>query len=206
MKKLAMALLFASTTIGFYSCESSSASSSTSSTIKGEEKIVTAYAKSNSNLEEEITIAHQRDEIEGKDYYSVSKPLMVRDGKEGFSIMVSFKNKQGKIVYNGILVNAEKVGTCQEDGILYILFQDGTKKQMKQWNDFNCNGNVFLDLDRSELNKLNKPIKALKLVNGRDFTSFEKTFTENRDINYFINVIKALEAQKITEVEELPTY
>lgn len=192
--------LFTLATIGFYSCSSSSTSS------PEEEKVITAYAKPNPKADEEITIAHQRDEIEGKDYYSVSKPLMVRDGKEGFSIMVGFKNKQGKIVYNGIFVNAEKIGACQEDGILYILFQDGTKKQMKQWNDFNCDGNVFLDYDRTELNKLNKPIKALKMVNGRDYTSFEKTFTEESDINYFINVIKALESQKIIEVKELPSY
>lgn len=197
MKKVSMALLFALTTIGFYSCGTSNAetqNTTKTSEVKIDEK------------KDELVVAHQRDEIEGSDYYSMSEPLFVKEGKDGFSIVLSLKQKQGKIVYNDIMVNASKVGACHENTIIYVLFEDGTKTQLKQWNDFNCDGNVYLDLNHKELKKLNKPMKAIKLVNGRDYESFEKTFTEDFDKNYFVNVIKALETQKIIEVKELPTY
>ena len=64
----------------------------------------------------------------------------------------------------------------------------------------------FLDLYHNQLNKLNKPIKALKLVNGRDYTEYSKTLTDDNDINYFINVIKVIESQKVIEVKEMPGY
>jgi hypothetical protein len=194
MKKL---LVLTMVSVTLFSCGSNSTNSSTKTDITKAEV---------SKPIEELTIAHQRDEIEGSDYYSMSEPLFVKEGKDGFSMVLSLKQKQGKIVYNDIIVNASKIGSCHENTIIYVLFEDGTKTQLKQWNDFNCDGNVYLDLNHKELKKLNKPIKAIKLVNGRDYESFEKTFTEDFDKNYFVNVIKALENQKVIEVKELPTY
>ena len=195
MKKL---LVFSMVSMVLFSCGSNSTSSTT--------KTDTTKEEVSKPIEEELTISHQHDEIEGKDYYSISKPLNLIDGKEGFSVNVFLKKTKDKVVYNGLAINATNVGSCQEDGILYVLFQDGTKTQLKQWNDFNCNGDIYLDLNRNEMKKLNKPIKAFKLVNGRDYTSYEKTLTDENDINYFINVFKAIENQKIIEVKELPTY
>ena len=111
-----------------------------------------------------------------------------------------------KLSYHGIAINANRFSGCQEDATLYVLFQDGTKLKLKQWNEFNCEGNVFLDFDKTALKKLAKPIKALKLVNGRDYEDFEKTLTEEEDINYFINVIDAINNKKIEDVKELTGY
>ena len=195
MKKL---LVLTMVSVTLFSCGSNSTTSTTETD--------TTKVEVSKPVEEELTIGHQHDEIEGKDYYGISKPLNLIDGKEGFSINVFFKKSKNEVVYSGLAINATNVGNCHEEDILYVLFQDGTKTQLKQWNDFNCDGNVYLDLYHKEMKKLNKPIKAFKLVNGRDYTSYEKTLTDENDINYFINVFKAIESQKIIEVKELPTY
>lgn len=197
MKKTFMVSLFALVTMVIYSC-----GSATTETTKKDSVAITQVQTE----VEELSIAHQHDEIEGKDYYGVSKPLNLVDGKEGFSINIFFKKQKDKVVYSGFAINASRVGACHENSVLYVLFQDGTKTQLKQWNDFNCDGDVYLDLYHTELKKLNKPIKGMKLVNGRDYTSYEKMFTEESDMNYFINVLKLIEKQNIVEVKEMPTY
>jgi len=181
-----------------FSCGSNSTTSTT--------KTDTTKVEVSKPIEEELAIAHRHDDIEGVDNYSISKPLDVTEGKNGFTMMLWFKKPKDKIIYSGFAINATRVGSCHEDDILYVLFQDGTKIQLKQWNSFNCSGDVFLDLYHNQLNKLNKPIKALKLVNGRDYTEYSKTLTDDNDINYFINVIKVIESQKVIEVKEMPGY
>ena len=158
------------------------------------------------SVQSDLSIQHQHDEIVDKHYYLISKPLDVLDGDKGFTVSVMFKKPKDKIVYNGVAVNANRLGVCVEDAVLYILFQDGTKLKLQQWNDFNCDGNVFLDFDKTELKKLAKPIKGIKLVNGRDFESYEKTLTDDEDINYFINVLDALTNQRVEDVKELSGY
>jgi hypothetical protein len=173
-------------------------------------KSKTTSNKSDSSVvetaETNLSIEHQHDEIEDKHYYAISKPLTVLDGNKGFTVSVFFKKPKEKIVYQGLAINSNRFGGCVEDAILYILFQDGTKLQVKQWNDFNCEGNIYLDFNKTELKKLNKPIKAVKLVNGRGYESFDKTFTDEQDVNYFTNVLDALNNQRVIEVKELTGY
>jgi hypothetical protein len=191
MKKL---LLVFTVSVSLFSCGKKSETTSKSDSTKVE------------SVKSELSIEHQHDEIEGKDYYLISKSLDVLDGNKGFTVSVMFKKPKDKISYWGVMINAKRMGICFEDATLYVLFQDGTKLQLKQWNDFNCDGDVFLDFNKTQLTKLNKPIKAIKLVNGRDFKSYEKTLTDDQDINYFINVLDALTNQRVEDVKELTGY
>jgi hypothetical protein len=196
MKKVSMVLMITLTSLTIYSCSNTSATpNSKSETTKVEEV-----------KKEQITLAHQYDEIEGKDYYGISKPLILMQGKEGFNINIFAKKIKGKIVYSGLALNVQNVGSCHEEDILYVLFEDGTKEQFKQWNNFNCTGDVYLDLYHTQLEKFNKPIKGFKLVNGRTYDSYEKMLDNDDDKNWFVNVINAFKEQNIVEVKELPTY
>jgi len=141
-----------------------------------------------------VKLTYEKDQFSGKEYLICESSLMAsNDGKKGFFLYPSLAKKDGKWVYNTLSGKAAQIGNCYENETLYILFEDGTKKELNSWRDFNCKGDIGFDLYGKELNNLAKPIKGVKLVNGRTYDSFEYMFTKSEDRNFFINFIKALD-------------
>jgi hypothetical protein len=199
MKKVFLLAMLATASIAIYSCNSSSEKKSPS---EKDEKIVTAYAKPK---EEPISIGHHKDDISGDEYYGATKSLVLTEGKKGFGIQIIIKKKGSGFYADNIMMNVRGVGACQENDVLYFLFEDGTKEKLTAWNDFNCDGDAYFKLSGSILSRLSKPIKSMRIENGRTFDTYDATLTDD-DKNYFSNISEAIKAGRVVEVKELPSF
>ena len=173
MKKVSMVLLFALVTIVSF----------------GQVKQVVNKTTSTNP----VKLTYEKDEFTGKEYLMTETDLLVSDdGKKGFKIYPRFKKENGKWNYTGI-GGVSTIGNCFENDKIYIIFEDGSKFDMTSWRDFNCKGDLGFDLYGKFREDLSKPMKGIKFQNGRDYSSFDKIFTNTNDKNYFINAFKALE-------------
>jgi hypothetical protein len=141
-----------------------------------------------------IKLSYSKDAFTDKESLRVEQKFLVSDdsGKKGFILKPSFEKDGSKWKY-AYTFGISTVGNCFENDKIYFIFDDGTKFEMKSWNDFNCKGNSSFDLYGAYRNELSKSIKAVKFVNGRSYDSFEKVLTKVEDKNYFINCFKALD-------------
>lgn len=124
--------------------------------------------------------------------YPNYKLVITRDKKKGVSIRPSFTKKDGRWIYDGLIVKSFLNSGCNENDELYFLFDDGSKVSYKSWQEFNCDNTSYFD-ESQNLTPLKKRIKGIKFVNGRTFESYEMTLTDMNDKNYFINIGKALQ-------------
>lgn len=135
------------------------------------------------------------DEFTGKETLYMEKDLTItNDGKKGFRIYPLLRKENGVWIYGTIAGKAAGVGSCYENEKLYFIFDDGSKLELESWRDFNCVGEIGFDLQGHYKDELNKSIKAIKLVNGRSYDSFEKVLTKPEEKNYFVNFFKQLES------------
>jgi hypothetical protein len=142
-------------------------------------------------------ITHHKDVMTGKEYYVASMRLICRkDERIGFGIQPTFKNVRGKPSYTGLSVISAGIGTCVQNSELIFLFEDGTKVSTKSWNDFNCKGDSYFDLNSSLLNKIAKPLKAIRFMDGRSYESYTHEVPVE-DKNYFVDVKAALDQSLI---------
>jgi hypothetical protein len=140
-----------------------------------------------------IKLMYEKDQFTDKEYLMTESDLLVtNDGKKGFKIYPRFKKENGKWDYS-FIGGVSTIGNCFENDKIYIIFEDGSKFDMISWRDFNCKGEIGFDLNGKFREDLSKPMKGIKFQNGRDYSSFEKIFTNPNDKNYFINIFKALD-------------
>ncbi len=145
-----------------------------------------------------VKLTYEKDEFTGEEYLLALTGLLVSDdGKKGFVLRPSFGKENGKWKYRWIF-GVSTIGNCFENDKVYIIFEDGSKFDMTSWRDFNCEGDLTFDLFGKFRDDLSKPMKGIKFVNGRDYSSFHKMFTNINDKNYFINAFKALDAYNST--------
>jgi hypothetical protein len=142
-------------------------------------------------------LLYESDKMEDKEYLSTNYNLVaLKTSKSGFWITPDFEKdtKTNLWKYNGLTGMAAGIGLCHENDYLIILFEDGTKVRTDMWNEFNCNGDFYLDWDKELENDLRtKPIKKIRLTNGRSFDSWEKEYIKAEDKNYFIIFFKKLD-------------
>lgn len=139
------------------------------------------------------------DQMTDKNYLVPSYSLICSpDGKKGFKITPLFDNRRGPASYDGLSVVSAGLGSCMENSELIFLFEDDTKVNTKSWNKFNCDGNSFFDYQKTLLDKLAKRVKAIRFTNGHGFDSYTHALPEE-DRNYFINVKKAVEEQRVVD-------
>jgi len=150
------------------------------------------------NLFGQNSIIREHDIMENKDYFYMKRSLLISDdGKIGFNIRIILKEDNKNIKYNGIAILASGIGACHEKDVLIILFDDGTTEKLNMWNDFNCSGNIYMDINGEYLDKLNKKIKSIRLSNGRTYDEYTRDINKKDDKNFFIDVISAINKQEI---------
>ena len=146
-----------------------------------------------------FVIEHCVDKMTDKEYYLASKNFVGSNIQktEGFSITPHFKNVDGKIAQNNLILKNIGIGNCDEKDSLIFLFEDGTKITITSWNKFNCEGKAYFDLTEDDLEMLKtKHISTIRFVNGYSFESLtynlkkeEKGFFINVFTNYIIKEI-----------------
>jgi hypothetical protein len=169
--------------------------------VISESQCQTKGAINSENQNSHFFITHCKDKMTDAEYYGASKPLICSDGEKGFSIRPSFKMYMGNLVYEGLDVLSNNIGTnCVEKSNLIFLFNDDTKTYVNSWNDYNCKGISFMDktklLDEADMLK---KVVAIRFTNGNSGDSF--TFKVPIEYQtYFNEVISALNKKDIREI------
>lgn len=97
-----------------------------------------------------------------------------------------------------VIMKAYGMNTCVDEGsILNLIFENGQKLEMTNWNDFDCDGTNYFNLPikNSELNLLKTvPIKGMRYRNQRDYQSFTMldNMTEEAS-NMFIKILSDID-------------
>jgi hypothetical protein len=121
------------------------------------------------------------------------------DGKAGFLVQIVLKLVDGKAVYDGIYVLSANLGTCVENSTLTFLFNDYSKITFESWNDLNCDGESYFDLDAIFFPMISRlKVDAIRFTNGRTYDSF--TYKVNTNKSYFINLKKLIADNKLVTV------
>ena len=146
-----------------------------------------------------FVIEHCVDKMTDKEYYLASKNFVGTNIQNtiGFSITPHFKNVDGKIAQNNLILKNIGIGNCDENDTLIFLFEDDTKITITSWNKFNCEGKAYFDLTEDDLEMLKtKRISAIRFNNGYSYESLtynlkkeEKGFFINVFTNYIIKEI-----------------
>jgi hypothetical protein len=140
------------------------------------------------------------DEMDGKTFYRPSgKKISIinNETKQGINIS-AFIDKEGEnLVVRDLNVNSAGVGNCMEGDELIILFEDGSKITLKSWNSFNCKGNSWFTIGKSDEESLStKRINKIRLTNGRTFESLTGEVDASKK-DYFIQLFFAVNNKKV---------
>lgn len=127
--------------------------------------------------------------------------ILYADGRdmksEGLVFYLYPREKKGNLSLN-ILMKAAGMDKCVDEGnVLNIIFENGEKLEMVNYNDFDCDGFNFFRVptDRSGLYLLQtEPIKGVRYTNKRDYQTYTvlENMTEEAK-TMFINVFKDIE-------------
>lgn len=127
--------------------------------------------------------------------------IMYTDGgdlkTEGLVFQNSVKEKKGKVKDLSIILSVfDKTITCVDNGsTLDILFEDGSKIKLVNWNDFDCEGVNYFDLTESQTNDLKtKKLKGLRYTEKRNYKTItikENLSEENK--TFYMNVLKEMD-------------
>lgn len=153
------------------------------------------------NQNSNFFITHCKDKMTDTEYYSSSKSLRCYDGDKGFIIIPSFQMYMGNVVYDGLNVVSDRIGTsCVDKSNLIFLFDDDTKTYVNSWNDYNCKGISIMDktklLDEADMHK---KVVAIRFTNGIGGENFTFKVPENSQ-TYFNEVISAINKKDIREI------
>jgi hypothetical protein len=140
------------------------------------------------------------DEMDGKIFYRPSgkKIVIINDEtKQGFNVSAFIDKEGDDLVIRDLDVNSAGIGNCVEGDELIILFEDGSKITLKSWNSFNCKGNSWFTISKSDSESLStKRINKIRFTNGRTFESLTGSVTESKK-DYFIQLFFAVNNKKV---------
>lgn len=129
-----------------------------------------------SKVTESKLISKSVDEFTDKVSYSTRGMVFYADGgdmkTEGMVMEVFLKNKKGKLNSGTVYLKAAGMKGCIDEGsTLIVMFENGEKTTLTNWNDFNCKGINYFSLSGKEDLFKNNKIKALKYTNKRTYES-----------------------------------
>jgi len=139
--------------------------------------------------------------MDGEVYYSASKGLKaVKDAKKWFLIEpIIKKNEEDKVECTGLFIKFSGIGACNQNDVLDFLFEDGSRLQIKAWNQFGCKSNSGFFIDSTNalgecltsIKLLNKAVKSIRFSNGRTHDNLTVDLPL-KDRNYFVELNEAL--------------
>lgn len=140
------------------------------------------------------------DEMNDKTFHIMNRTLIIANDEKTIGFVMEpvvndlkFKSIIGKVV---------GLGACNQNDELIILFANGEKIIRKSWNDFNCEGTGYFDMNASDLNLLaNQPMEKIRITNGYTHESYTAT-VRNEDRLYFIKLFYALENRIIKPLKD----
>jgi hypothetical protein len=147
-------------------------------------------------IQAQLRIIRHQDEMTDNVYYFASEGFVIKseDGKSGFRVSLGVKEKNGNLIEDGLNLKVVNVGGCYENNKLIILFQNGEKSNLLSWNKFNCEGDVYFEInDKTEELLKTQKVTKVRFENGR---SYESLTGEVEDQEYFIKLFGLIQENK----------
>jgi len=137
--------------------------------------------------------------MEDETYYMTSYDLVIANEDRSRGAKLTIHLTGGKFGF--LTAKLIGLGNCVEDNKIIILFEDNTKITLTSWNDFNCEGNAYLNLTPQQLTKLTTlEVKTIRVTNGYNHNSI--TSSEITNPRYFIQLIYAIDNKLFTLLED----
>ena len=152
------------------------------------------------------TICYDIDDFTDKKSLNAGSDIYYTDGgdmsSEGMLFIMSIregkKKKDAKISRVSLIVSVYGMGGCVDEGsTLNVIFEDGSKTELVNWNDFDCEGTNYFNFSAQQIEMFKKsPIKAMRYTNKRSY----KSITVKDNIS---NENKTFIQERLTEVDGL---
>jgi len=158
---------------------------------------VNSYAQTDS-----VYITKETDIMTEKTYCNVNRSFVClsEDRKIGFKIIPLLKFEDGVIKPNDFYCKTINIGSCNEKDVLIILLDDGTKINSVSWKDFNCEGESYFKIKKSDIENLRvKKVSKIMVQNGRSYESYTHN-VEDRNKDYFIKLLTEVNNNHITKI------
>lgn len=154
---------------------------------------ITTYGQKDS-----VNLIKVIDKMSDQTHIIVSRYMIVANNTKttGFKLK-PFINENYSI--NTIYVKMVNIGGCNKNDEIIILFENNEKIKIKSWNKFNCDGEAYFNLTKSDVILLkSQPILKIRMMNGYTYDSFTGDL-DNDDKNYFIDIFQLVDAKLIKE-------
>jgi len=140
------------------------------------------------------------DELEDKTYHMPSSDLIVANSEKTEGAKISFHlTDEGEFSF--LTANIVGLGNCYEKNKMIVLFKDGSKINLVSWNDFNCDGKAYFNLNAAQKQKLSTlPIKTIRVTNGYTYESI--TVSEGYNKRYFIQAFHCIDNKLFTLLKD----
>jgi len=147
------------------------------------------------------TVDEFTDEVD----YTTTGIVFYADGgdmkTEGMVMELFLKNKNGKLSIGTVYLKAAGMKGCTDEGsTMIVMFENGEKTTLINWNSFSCKGVNYFSLSGKEDLFKNNKIKALKYTNKRTYESMViKNNMTDANKTHLMNLL--LEIDKINKGE-----
>ncbi|MEJ6694274.1 MAG: hypothetical protein QNK51_00410 [Chitinophagales bacterium] len=136
------------------------------------------------------------DEFEDTEYVIVDGKEVTYNGdseSEGVLWGLNTSKIEGQFEVTNISLGVYGLGCVEETNVI-IIFENGEKINKTQWNKFNCEGDVWIRPNISDIELIsNQPVSSIRVTNGRNFESYTFRDLDESMKNYFINLFKSLD-------------
>jgi hypothetical protein len=145
-------------------------------------------------------VYYWQDELEGDKYFSPNYDMIVANKEKTKGAKISAHiNQKGQLSF--ITAKLIGLGNCVENNEMIILFENEEKISLKSWNDFNCKGNAYFYVTKTQLELLrNQPMKTIRVRNGSNYESV--TSSEFGNPSYYMDIIHCIDNQSFKYLEE----
>ena len=148
------------------------------------------------------SICYRVDDFSDEKSLSADTVILYKDNgdmkSEGIVLsLFLYEDKKGQIDLNRTILYASVKGleTCVDEGSpLAVILEDGNKFELRNSNDFDCDGTNYFRLNSSQIKLFgSSKIKALRYTNNRDYETMTVKDNINEDNNSLIfNVLNEI--------------
>lgn len=151
-----------------------------------------------SQIKDSVHIVKLVDEMDDKVYLVPSHRLVISNDEQTIGIIIDvFINEN--FTFSTLYAKMVGIGGCNEKDEIIILLEDGEKIKKTSWKKFNCDGETYFSLTKTDIEKLqSSPIDKVRMTNGRTFDSFtHEPLPEQK--RWFIQIFYAMQNKLATE-------
>lgn len=139
-----------------------------------------------------VFIQKQFDDVALTTYYLSSYELIVTNDKKTGAVLDAYIDPN--FAFSMLTCKLVNLGTCAENVELIIVFENEDRIKVESWNSFNCEGDAYFFLNKSDIDKLSTlTISKIRITNKYTYDSVTAPVNNPR---YFIQTFWAINNKK----------